>query len=181
MNFSNLSFLNPIHLLRCQPSCVNDRHLNSKSFIENSKVLTKDIISPVKLQFVLRRSIWFFYRFFFYNSFCILISVWVFSNKSWFYSACNMPIVIVSTMGRQYRQTFNPISNLWAISKILKLRFPHYIVLFVITLFTADTKEKKKNRDVPNKKLFQIHSGVFTKGSLVCKLNAIFYGKSTIV
>ena len=65
MNFSNLSFLNPIHLLRCQPSCVNDRHLNSKSFIENSKVLTKDIISPVKLQFVLRRSIWFFHRFFF--------------------------------------------------------------------------------------------------------------------
>ena len=149
------------------------------SFIENFKVLTKDIMSPVKLQFVLRRSIWFFYRFF-YNSFCILISVWVFSNKSWFYSACNMPIVIVSTMGRQYRQTFNPVSNLWAISKILKLRFPHYIVLFVITLFTADTKEKK-NRDVPNKKLFQIHSGVFTKGSLVCKLNAIFYGKSTIV
>ena len=118
---------------------------------------------------------------FFYNSFCILISVWVFSNKSWFYSACNMPIVIVSTMGRQYRQTFNPISNLWAISKILKLRFPHYIVLFVITLFTADTKEKKKNRDVPNKKLFQVHSRVFTKGSLVCKLNAIFYSKSTIV
>ena len=55
-----------------------------------------------------------------------------------------MPIVIVSTMGRQYKQTFNPISNLWAIFKILKLRFPNYIVLFVIILFTADTKEKKK-------------------------------------
>ena len=110
---------------------------------------------------------------FFYNSFCILISVWVFSNKSWFYSACNMPIVIVSTMGRQCRQTFNPISNLWAISKILKLRFPHYILLFVITLFTADTKEKK-NRDVPNKKLFQIHSCVFTKPCLLCFHGALF-------
>ena len=54
-----------------------------------------------------------------------------------------MPIVIVSTMGRQYKQTFNPISNLWAIFKILKLRFPNYIVVFVIILLTADTKEKK--------------------------------------
>ena len=66
-----------------------------------------------------------------------------------------MPLVIVSTMGMQYKQAFYPISSLWAIFKILKLRFPHYIVLFVI-LFTADTKEKK-NWDVSNNKLFQIH------------------------
>ena len=62
-----------------------------------------------------------------------------------------MPIVIVSTMGRQYKQTFNPISNLWAIFKILKLRFPNYIVVFVIILFTADTKEKKKLGTCPIK------------------------------
>ena len=113
--------------------------------------------------------------------FVFLSQFWVFSNKRWCYSACKMPIVMVSTMGRQYKKTFNPISNLWAIFKILKLRFPHYIVLFVV-LFTADTKEKKKKKwDVPNNKLFQIHSRVFTKGRIACKLNAIFYSKSTIV
>ena len=148
-------------------------------------------MSPVKLQLVLKGSIWLFYRFcffLFFFVFCFLF-FWQlflhsylslsFSNKSWCYSACKMPLVIVSTMGRQYKQTFNPISNLWAIFKILKLRFPHYILLFVV-LFTADTKEKKY-WDVPNNKLFQIHSRVFTKGRIACKLNAIFYTKSTIV
>ena len=154
MNFFNLSFLDPIRSLRCQPSCVNDWALKFKilrqifhflSFIENLKVLTKDIISPVKLQFVLRGRIWLFYRFFFtiYIPFAFLSQFWVFSNKRWCYSACKIPIVMVSTMGRQYKKTFNPISNLWAIFKILKLRFPHYIVLFVV-LFTADTHTKKK-------------------------------------
>ena len=42
-------------------------------------------------------------------------------------------------------------------------------------------KIKKKKWDVPNNKLFQIHSRVFTKGRIACKLNAIFYSKSTIV
>ena len=32
INFSNLSFLDPIRLLRCQTSCVNDKHLNLKSY-----------------------------------------------------------------------------------------------------------------------------------------------------
>ena len=93
MNFFNLSFLDPIRSLRCQPSCVNDWALKFKilrqifhflSFIENLKVLTKDIISPVKLQFVLRGRIWLFYRFFFYNlySFCILISVLSFFQQT---------------------------------------------------------------------------------------------------
>ena len=154
MNFFNLSFLDPIRSLRCQPSCVNDWALKFKilrqifhflSFIENLKVLTKDIISPVKLQFVLRGRIWLFYRFFFtiYIPFAFLSQFWVFSNKRWCYSACKMPIVMVITIGRQYKKSFNPISNLWAIFKISKLRF---LIILCFLLFFLPQTQKKINK-----------------------------------
>ena len=88
----------------------------------------------------------------------------------------------MSTISRQYKQTFNPIPNLWAnipIEGFVSLCF--FVILFGGCLLYRRNKRKKTNRDVSKNKLFHIQSRVFTKGRIACKLNAIFYTKSTII
>ena len=154
MNFFNLSFLDPIRSLRCNHLAWMTGHLNFTVDIPFSLFYWKlqsidqgyNITCQSSICFERENLVILSLFFFTINiPFAFLSQFWVFSNKRWCYSACKMPIVMVSTMGRQYKKTFNPISNSWPIFKISKLRFPHYIVLFVV-LFTADTKEKLKKK-----------------------------------
>ena len=64
----------------------------------------------------------------------------------------------------------------------LRLRYPCAFCYYFWRLPSLPQKQKKKtNRDKSKNKLFHIQSHVFTKGRIACKLNAIFYTKSTII
>ena len=113
--------------------------------LENFKVLTKDIISPVNFNLFWEGPFWLLIIAFLYNSLCILI--WVVPNKTWSYSARNKPIIIVSTISRQYKQTFNPIPNLWANIPIEDFVILCLLLFFLtVAFFTAEIKEKKKKK-----------------------------------